>query len=68
MAKAPVPPLFANEEREYRQIHGGRLLHREVAHPERVGRGGSHKQPVVIETGHRVLLQAEGEVAADGHL
>ena len=43
MAKAPVLPLFATEEREYRQIHGGRLLHREVAHPERVRRGCSHE-------------------------
>src|SRR5260370_21832331 len=66
MAKAPVPPLFVREEREYRQIHGGRLLHREVAHPERVGRGGSKEQPVVIEAGHRILLQAEGKVAANG--
>ena len=45
----------------------GRLLHREVAHLERVRRGGSHEQPVIIEAGHCVLFQAEGEVAADGH-
>ena len=44
-----------------------RLLHREVAHPERARRRCSHESPVIVETGYGVLLSSKGEVAPDGH-